>query len=72
MKIREMIKSVEMINKVKIPFEFKATITLTNIFQYSLSPAQTPAIIINGKVEFAGKPDLVLIRRRLEAIHKSC
>ena len=70
--IREMIKSIEMINKIKIPFVFKHTTTLLTIFQYSLNPSQTPAIIINGIVEFAGKFDLILMRRRLEAIHKTC
>ena len=71
MKIREMIKSIEMVNKVKIPFEFKHTTTLLTIAQYSLNPSQTPIVIINGIVEFAGRLDLVLLRRRLEAIHKA-
>ena len=70
-KIRDMIKNIEMINKIKIPFELKHTTKLLTISQYSLNPSQTPAIIINGIVEFAGKFDLILMRHRLEAIHKS-
>jgi hypothetical protein len=70
-KIREMIKSIEMINKVKIPFEFKHTTKLLTVSQYSLNPSQTPAIIINGIVEFAGRFDGILMRRRLEALHKA-
>ncbi len=69
-KIWGMIKSMEMINKVKISFEFKHTTKLLTISQYSLNPSQTPIIIINGIVEFAGKFDGILMRRRLEEIHK--
>ncbi|OIO36457.1 MAG: hypothetical protein AUJ74_02480 [Candidatus Omnitrophica bacterium CG1_02_44_16] len=71
-KVREMVKGIELINKIKIPFEFKHTTKLLNISQYSLNPSQTPAIIINGIVEFAGGFDPILMKRRLEAIHKTC
>lgn len=71
-KIRGVIKSIEAINKVKIPFEFKRTTSLRDISKYSLSPAQTPVILVNGNVEFAGRFDLILVRSRLESIHKTC
>ena len=71
-RIREMIKTLEMVNKIKIPFEFKHTIKLTGISQYSLNPSQTPAIVINGVVEFAGRVDQMVLKRRLEAINRSC
>lgn len=71
-KIREMVKNIEMINKIKIPFEFKHTTNLLTISQYSLNPSQTPVIIINGIVEFAGKFDPILTKLRLEALHKIC
>ena len=72
MKIKEMVKSIGMINKIAINFEYKQTTSLRDISKYSLNPSQTPAILINGVVEFAGKLDMILVRRGLEAIHKSC
>ncbi|HAJ56423.1 MAG TPA: hypothetical protein DCL35_01490 [Candidatus Omnitrophica bacterium] len=71
-KVREMIRNIEMINRIKILFEFKHTKTLQDITRYSLNPSQTPAILINGNVECAGKVDFILFKRRLEAIQKSC
>ena len=71
-KIRSMIDNVGIINKIKIVFEFKHTAKLEVISQYALSPAQTPVILINGQVEMAGKIDPILLRRRLEALQKSC
>ncbi len=70
-RIRGMIKNIEMINRIKILFEFRQHINLKEISKYALNPSQTPAIIINGKVEFAGRADPILLRRRLEEIHKT-
>ena len=71
-RIREMIKSIAMIKRIQIPFQFKHTTNLSGIDRYSLNPSQTPALLINGKVEFAGRIDLILLRRRLEAVQASC
>ena len=70
--IRATIKNIEMINRIKIVYEFKHSVNLRDIARYALNPSQTPAIIINGKVEHAGKIDSVALRKRLEAIQKSC
>ncbi len=70
-RIRDLIKAIEMANRIKIPFEFVHTKSLKDIGNYSLNAAQTPALLINGVVEFAGRIDVLLLRRRLEAIHKS-
>ncbi len=70
-RIRQLVKSIEMIHKVKIPFEFKQTTSLRDLAQYSVNPSQTPVVIVNGIVEFAGKLDIILLRHRLEAVHAS-
>lgn len=69
-KVREAIKTIEMENKIKIPFEFKHTVNLLNTNKYSLKPSQTPIVLVNGSVEFAGKIDPVTIKRRLDSIQK--
>ena len=71
-RIRSMIESIGMSNRTKIIFEFKHTTKLTDISKYSLNPAQTPAILINGEVEMAGRVDPIVLRRKLEAIQRSC
>lgn len=71
-KIREAIKRIEITYKLKILFEFKTTPHLRDIARYSLNPSQVPVILVNDKVEFAGKIEPVLLGRRLEAIHRSC
>lgn len=67
LKIRDMIKNIEAMLKRKIVYELKLTRTLKDITNYSLNPSQTPAVLINGEVEFAGKVDFILLRRKLEA-----
>ena len=69
-KIREAIKTIEIENKIKIPFEFKHTANLREISKYSLNPSQTPTVLINGSVEFAGKIEPLLVKKRLDLIHK--
>ena len=66
-KIHEMIKNIEAILKTKIVYELKLTRSLKDITVHSLNPSQTPAILINGQVEFAGRVDFILLRRKLEA-----
>ncbi len=68
--IRNMIKSIESINRIKIIYDFKHTKDLKNITRYSLNPSQVPVIIINGQVEFAGRIDLINLRRKLDFIHR--
>jgi hypothetical protein len=70
-KIRYLVKNIETIHKTKIIYEFKITRDLRGISQLSLNPSQTPVLIINGTVEFAGRIDLILLRQRLEALHRS-
>lgn len=68
--IREMIKSMALQNKIVITFDFKHNQDLRALEKFSLGPAQTPALLINGQVEFAGRVDRINLKRRLEIIHK--
>lgn len=70
-KIAEIVKSIGVIYKIDINYEFKHTINLREIQKYSLNASQTPVILVNNAVEFAGKIDIVLLRRKLENIHKT-
>ena len=70
-KIKNAIKNIEFINHAKIIYEFKFTPQLRDLANYSLNPSQTPAILINGRVEFAGRLDWNLIGRRLDAVQRS-
>ncbi len=69
-KIREMIKGIEMVNRIKIVFEFKRHTNIKELSKYSLNASQTPAVLINGVVEFAGRVEPIIMRRRLDEIHK--
>jgi len=69
-KIAQVIKGIEMQNKVKIPYEFKHTPHLKDISKYSLGPSQAPVVIINGKVEFAGRVELPVLKMRLEVVNR--
>ncbi len=71
-KIRGMVDNIGVLSKIKISYEFKHTKKLDTISQYALTPSQTPAILINGQVEMAGRIDPMLLRKRLEAIQRSC
>jgi hypothetical protein len=70
MKIREMVKNIEATYKTKIPCEYKFTPHLRDIGKFSLNAAQAPIIIVNGIVEFAGRVDFILLRRKLDALYK--
>ena len=69
-KIPELIKAMEVQNKTKIFYEFKHTPDIRAISKYSLNPSQTPAVIINGNAELAGKIEIGVIKKKLESIHR--
>ena len=68
--IKNIIKSIEMTNKIKIPYTFEQKTDLNELSKFSLNPSQTPAILINGQVEMTGQPNFLQFKKRLEAIHK--
>ncbi|HQP91615.1 MAG TPA: thioredoxin family protein [Candidatus Omnitrophota bacterium] len=70
--IRQVVAAIGSRYKIVINFEYKHTKNLENITRYGLNATQTPALLINKIVEFAGKIDVVLLAKRLETIHKSC
>jgi hypothetical protein len=43
---------------------------LRDIATYSLNPSQTPALIINGNVEMAGRIERLTLKSKLEALNK--
>ena len=69
-RIMEIIKTMELQNKIKINYEFKHTINLGEISKFSLNPSQLPAVIINGNLEFSGQAEAKALRAKLESIHK--
>ena len=69
-RIIEIIKNMELQNKIKINYEFKHTINLGEISKFSLNPSQLPAVIINGNLEFSGQAEAKALRAKLESIHK--
>jgi hypothetical protein len=68
-KIRGIITEISIQNKMKIAFEFKSTQNLKDIAQYSVNASQAPLIIINGQLEFSGRFDMILLKKRLTSIH---
>lgn len=68
--IHKTIKNMENEFKIRIPFEFKHTITLQSISKYSLNPSQLPAVIINGNLEISGKAPAAIIKNKLSSIHQ--
>jgi len=68
--IRDAIASIEIKYRIKIPYGFKHTKTLQNLSDYSVNASQTPAVLINGRVEFAGAVNVTALRTKLESIHK--
>jgi len=69
-KIIEIMKNMELQNKIKINYEFKHTTNLSEISKYSLNPSQLPAVIVNGNLEFSGQAEAMALRAKLESIHK--
>ena len=68
--ITEIIQAIETQNKTKIFYDFRHTPNLQEISKYSLNPSQTPAIIINGHAELAGQVEQLVLKNKLEALHK--
>ena len=69
-RIIEIIKTMELQNKIKINYEFKHTTNLSEISKFSLNPSQLPAVIVNGNLEFSGQAEAKALRAKLESIHK--
>ena len=69
-RIIEIIKNMELQNKIKINYELKHTTNLSEISKYSLNPSQLPAVIVNGNLEFSGQAEAKALRAKLESIHK--
>lgn len=69
--LKQMVENIGRLYKITIPFEFKHTKTLENLMKLNVNASQTPAILINGSVEFAGKFEMEALRKKLEAIHKT-
>jgi len=69
-RIIEIIKTMELQNKIKINYKFKHTTNLREISKFSLNPSQLPAVIINGNLEFSGQAEAMALRSKLESIQK--
>jgi hypothetical protein len=69
--ITNAIKAIEFKNKLKIAYEFKHTPNLMQATKYSVNPSQTPIVIINGEVAFAGQVTPDIVKKKLETIHIS-
>lgn len=69
--IRKAIKQIEAARYITIPFDFRHTVDLAGLTNHGLSPAQTPAVVINDLVEFAGRIESGIIKNKLEHIHFS-
>jgi glutaredoxin len=69
--LKQMVENIGRLNKVTISFEFKHTKTLQDLARLNVNAAQTPAILVNGNVEFAGKYEPDALRKKLEGIHKT-
>ncbi|MDD5730100.1 MAG: thioredoxin family protein [Candidatus Omnitrophica bacterium] len=69
-KIMEAIRGLEFQYKIKLTFDFKKCTNLREMAKYSLNASQTPVVLINGSVEFAGRIDGQAIRPKLDSIHK--
>ena len=68
--IIEIIKDMELQNRIKISYEFKHTTSLKEISRFSLNASQLPAVIINGNLEFSGQPGAMALRTKLNSLHK--
>ncbi|MGE5280108.1 MAG: thioredoxin family protein [Deltaproteobacteria bacterium] len=68
--IMEAVKNLEIQNKIQIVYDFKHSTNLKDLAKYSVNAAQTPVVIINGQVEFAGLIETGMVRKKLEGIHK--
>jgi len=69
-KIRNEIRSLEYEYKIKIKYEFIHNTNLKHMQRYSVNASQTPVVLINDSVEFAGRIEATSIRPKLEFIQK--
>ena len=69
-KIIEIIKNMELQNKIKINYELKHTTNLKDISKFNLNASQLPAVIVNGNLEFSGPAEAMALRAKFESIHK--
>jgi len=67
--ITESIKAIEVKNNIRIIYEFKHTPNLIQASQYSVNASQTPIVIINGTVAFAGQVTPDIVKKKLESMH---
>ena len=69
-KIKIAIKAMELQKAIRITYEFKHTPHLKELIKYSLNASQTPAVIINGNVELAGRIEPTVLKAKLEQIFR--
>lgn len=66
--IQEIVKGLELKNRVKIIYDFKHTTSLREISNFGINPSQTPALIINGELEAAGRINIAVLRNKLDSL----
>jgi len=64
------IKQIELQNRIKLTYELKHTPNLSNLANYSVNASQTPAVVINGRLELAGMIEQPALIKKLETIHR--
>ncbi len=69
-KIKEAIRGLEYEYKIPIKYEFVHTTNLKTMVRYSVNASQTPIVLVNDSVEFAGRIEATAIRPKLDSIHK--
>lgn len=57
-------------NQIKIPYELKFNTDLKGLSKFALTSAQTPVVLVNGNVEFAGKIETRFIKPKLTSLQK--
>jgi hypothetical protein len=67
--IKNLVNSIGKTKGINIVYSFTHTTDLKGMADLGMNPGVTPVIRINGQVELAGKIDLDVMRKRLEAIH---
>ncbi len=69
--ISEVMKAIEIQFKTKIVYDFKHTTTIANITNYGINPSRAPAILINGRIEAAGRVEHEAMKKRLQLLHST-
>lgn len=70
--LAQAIKTIEYESKKKITYTLKHTESLRDIAKYSVNPSQVPIVIVNDKLELAGRFDMLVLKKRLSEIQLSC